>query len=171
MRDPEVRFDGRFSGPGAEATPWAATRAVLESAQMFWITTVRADGRPHVTPLVAVWVDETLHFSTGPQEQKAVNLTRNPNVVLTTGTEQWDRGLDVTVEGTAERVTGRAALERLVAPWAAKWDGQWRYEVTDDGLGHRFEHGTGVAHVFAVRAAKILAFGKNPFSQTTYIPT
>lgn len=36
---------------------------------------MRADGRPHVTPLVAVWLDGAPHFSTGPAEQKAVNLS------------------------------------------------------------------------------------------------
>jgi hypothetical protein len=43
---------------GAEATPWAAAREVLQTAQLSWVTTVRADGRPHVTPLVAVWLDD-----------------------------------------------------------------------------------------------------------------
>ncbi|MEW2352472.1 pyridoxamine 5'-phosphate oxidase family protein [Spirillospora sp. NPDC029432] len=170
MQDPKVRFDGRFSEAGAEATPWAAARAVLESAQMFWITTVRADGRPHVTPLVAVWLDGALHFSTGPEEQKAVNIAGNPHVVLTTGTDEWRHGLDVSVEGEARRVTDRATLERLAAAWAGKWDGQWRYEVTDDGRAHRPADGEGVAHVFAVEATKILAFGKGPFSQTAYVP-
>ncbi len=29
-------------------------------------STVRPDGRPHVTPLLAVWADDALHFCTGP---------------------------------------------------------------------------------------------------------
>ncbi|HVD88526.1 MAG TPA: pyridoxamine 5'-phosphate oxidase family protein, partial [Jatrophihabitantaceae bacterium] len=62
----------------AEATPWATTLAVLEQAQLSWVTTVRADGRPHVTPLVAVWLDDAVHFSTGAGEQQAVNLAGNP---------------------------------------------------------------------------------------------
>ncbi|GIH91642.1 pyridoxamine 5'-phosphate oxidase family protein [Planobispora siamensis] len=161
------RLDERFSDPGARATPWAVTRRALEEAQLFWLTTVRSDGRPHVTPLVAVWLDEVLHFSTGPDEQKAVNLAGNPHVVLTTGRNEWDRGLDVTVEGEARRVTGRAALERLATAWAAKWDGQWRYRVTDTGFAH---DGGGRALVFAVGPAKVLAFAKGDFSQTSYVP-
>ena len=74
MKEPVSRLDERFSDPTARAVPWATTRAALESAQMSWITTVRSDGRPHVTPLVAVWLDEALHFSTGPGEQKVLNL-------------------------------------------------------------------------------------------------
>ena len=78
MLEPVPELDERFSDPGAEATPWATTREVLEAAQLSWVTTVRADGRPHVTPLVPVWLDDALHFCTGPDEQKAVNLAHNP---------------------------------------------------------------------------------------------
>ena len=95
----------------------------VRAGPLSWVTTVRADGRPHVTPLVAVWLDDAVHFSTGAGEQKAVNLASNPHVVVTTGCNQWDRGLDVMIEGKAERVTERARLERLAAAWATKWDG------------------------------------------------
>ncbi|WP_433473351.1 pyridoxamine 5'-phosphate oxidase family protein [Spirillospora sp. CA-142024] len=166
MQDPVTRLDERFSAPDAQATPWPAAREVLETAQLFWITTVHADGRPHVTPLVAVWLDDALHFCTGPEEQKAVNLSGNPHVVLTTGCNDWTQGLDVMVEGEARRVTDRSALERLAAAWAAKWDGQWRYQVTDAG----FTHEAGEALVLAVRPTKILAFTKGTFAQTRYTP-
>jgi general stress protein 26 len=66
---------------------------------LFWITTVRVDGRSHVTPLVAVWLDEAIYFATGADEQKAVNLRNNQNVILTTGCNDWEQGLDVVVEG------------------------------------------------------------------------
>jgi nitroimidazol reductase NimA-like FMN-containing flavoprotein (pyridoxamine 5'-phosphate oxidase superfamily) len=163
--DPQL--DERFSDPDARPTPWETTREVLEAAQLFWVSTVRSDGRPHVTPLVAVWLDEALHFCTGPGEQKALNLAANPDVVLTTGCDRWDEGLDVMVEGRARRVTDAATLERLAAAWADKWEGQWRYEVTDSGFAH---NAAGVVLVFAVEPAKVLAFGKGEFSHTRYLP-
>ena len=92
-------------------------KQMLETAQLAWITTVRADGRPHVTPLVPVWLDDAVHFATGRDEQKAVNLARNPHIVVTTGCNTWDRGIDVVVEGEARRITDRAMLERLSAEW------------------------------------------------------
>ena len=70
MQEPVPELDERFSGPGAKATPWAKAREVLETAQLSWVTTVRGDGRPHVTPLVSVWLDDAVHFTTGPGEQK-----------------------------------------------------------------------------------------------------
>ncbi|OLF17264.1 pyridoxamine 5'-phosphate oxidase family protein [Actinophytocola xanthii] len=166
MDDPVTRLDQRFSEADTQATSWAQTRQVLEAAQLSWISTVRADGRPHVTPLVAVWLDGTLYFTTGPTEQKAVNLTTNPNVVLTTGRDTWDHGLDVMVEGQARRVTDRPTLDRLAAAWRTKWDGRWQYETTDEG----FHHDGGASWVFAVEPAKVLAFGKGTFTHTCHHP-
>jgi nitroimidazol reductase NimA-like FMN-containing flavoprotein (pyridoxamine 5'-phosphate oxidase superfamily) len=166
MDDPVTLLDERFSDPDTAATTWTAAREVLEGAQLSWISTVRADGRPHVTPLVAVWLDGALHFTTGPTEQKAVNLATNPNVVLTTGCNTWDRGLDVVVEGEARRVTDRARLERLAAAWKTRWDGSWQFEVGADG----FTHEAGTAHVYAVEPTKVLAFGKGPFTHTRHVP-
>ena len=36
---------------------------MLEQADLFWISTVQSSGRPHVTPLVAVWLDDVIHFA------------------------------------------------------------------------------------------------------------
>jgi general stress protein 26 len=170
MQEPVPELDQRFSDPGAKATPWAGAREVLESAQLSWVTTVRADGRPHVTPLVAVWLDDAVHFTTGPDEQKAVNLASNPNVVMTTGCNRWDQGLDVMVEGEARRVTDRATLERLAAAWAAKWNGQWRFEVADGGFAQGDSDAHGPVLVFTVKPTKVLAFGKGEFTHTRYRP-
>jgi general stress protein 26 len=164
MTAPATELDARFSDPAASAVDWDATRQVLEDAQMFWITTVRTDGRPHVSPLVAVWLDGALHFATGETEQKAHNLRANPNVILTTGCNTWDRGLDVVVEGMAVQVHDETRLERLAEAWTRKWDGRWRYEPR----AGRFHQDTGEALVFEVAPSKVLTFGKAPFSHTRH---
>jgi hypothetical protein len=164
MHEPHTTIDDRFSDPDAVPTEWTESRRALEAAELFWITTVRADGRPHVTPLVAIWLDDALHFTTGPTEQKTVNLQANSRVILTTGCNTWDRGLDVVVEGDAVQVTDDAMLERLAKTWATKWDGRWHFEVRDGG----FHHEAGSALVFAVRPAKVLSFGKGTFSHTRH---
>jgi general stress protein 26 len=163
---PVTTLDQRFSDPDAAATGWDETRRVLENAELFWITTVRADGRPHVSPLVAVWADGALHFCTGAAEQKAVNLRHNPHVILTTGCNSWEQGLDVVVEGDAVQVTNEGTLKRLAEAWATKWDGRWQFEVGGGGFQHRGDGN--VALVFAVAPAKVLAFGKGGFSHTRH---
>ena len=163
--EPVPEQDVRFGDPDARPTPWPEVRRVLETAELFWISTVRRDGRPHVAPLPAVWRDDRLHFCTGPDEQKALNILRNPRVVLTTGCNRWKEGLDVVFEGTAIRVTGESRLKVLADLWRSKYDGDWDFAVAN-GMFHH-EDG-GVAVVFEVRPAKVLAFAKGLFGQTRY---
>jgi general stress protein 26 len=156
-----------FSEPSARALPWSEVVAVLESSEMFWLSTVRRDGRPHVAPLPAMWLDGKLHFCTGAHEQKAKNLEANANCVITTGTNSYRSGLDVVVEGTGERVTDNGALAQLASMWRDKLD--WVFEV-GDGVLVDAQAGGHSAVVFAVTPSKILAFGKAPYSQTRYRP-
>ena len=167
MTTPATTLDQRFSDPGSAATSWDETRRAIEGAELFWITTVRADGRPHVTPLVAVWLDGALHFCTGAAEQKALNLAGNPQVILTTGCSQWDAGLDVVVEGEAVQVTDDGTLRRLAAAWTAKWDGRWKFAVRDGCFRHDEAHQEKIP-VYAVRPVRVLAFAKGGFSQTAH---
>lgn len=162
--EPTVEQDVRFGTPGSGPTPWADVRCVLETAELFWISTVRGDGRPHVTPLPAVWHEDRLHFCTGPDEQKAVNLRREPRVAVTTGRNTWKRGLDVVVEGPARRVTDNDALTTLAACWRTKYDADWDFSVKN-GM---FHDGHSDALVFEVAPHKVLAFAKGEFSQTRY---
>ena len=157
-----MRFDSRFSDPAASPTPWEDVVAALERAELYWLTTVRRDGRPHVTPLVGVWHDGAMHFSTGLDEQKARNLEGNSQVALTTGNNTWNEGLDVVIEGSAERV--REGLQAIADAFVAKYGEVWRFEVRDD----MFAHGGGEAAVLRVDAAKTLAFAKRPHGQTAF---
>ena len=88
MNEPITTLDTRHGEPRGGVTPWEETRRVLETAELFWLSTVRADGRPHVTPLVAVWHDGAIHFTAEETAQKTVNLRGNPHVCLSTGSNQ-----------------------------------------------------------------------------------
>src|SRR5262249_60276069 len=96
MTKPMTDIDTRFSDPGSAAAEWDETRRAIEAAELFWISTVRADGRPHVTPLVAVWLDGAIHFFTRPGGQKAMNLRNNPAGGLPTRCNESKHGRDLT---------------------------------------------------------------------------
>lgn len=162
---PSAELDSRFSDPAASGpTPWRAAVHLLEHAESYWLTTVRADSRPHVTPLIAFWQDDAMHFCTGLREQKARNLDHHQQVALTTGSSAWNRGLDVVVEGTAQRVTDNRTLQRLADAYEAKYGSDWHFEVGDGVFGS----GAEAAAVFRIEPAKVLAFAKEPHAQTTY---
>lgn len=121
-----------------------------------------------------MWLDGTLYFCTGPQEQMAKNLQGNDQVVLTTGTSAFKSGLDVVVEGRAVQVTDEPLLERLAGMWNEKLE--WPFEVADGGFRDKSSEVAGAdfearstANVFAVAPTKVLAFGKGePYSQTRF---
>jgi pyridoxine/pyridoxamine 5'-phosphate oxidase len=162
---PTAQFDPRFSDPAAGPTPWEEAAGTLERAELYWLTTVRADGRPHVTPLIGVVADGAMHFTTGLEEQKARNLEHHDEVAVTTGNNTWAQGLDVVVEGRAIRVVDGDALQRLAAAYEAKYGSVWHYDVDGD-LFASGDHGR--AAVFRVEPAKVLAFAKAPHAQTAY---
>jgi general stress protein 26 len=161
----ETKIDARFSDPAAGATPWPDAAQALEQAELYWLTTIRADGRPHVTPLIGLAENQTVYFCTGLREQKARNLEHSRQVALTTGTNSWAQGLDVVVEGTAVRITDNAELQRLADAYEAKYGSFWHFDVGD---GVFLSDGGGDAAVFRIEADKVLAFAKDPHSQTTY---
>jgi general stress protein 26 len=163
--DPIPELAGEFSDPAAHPMTWNEVVDLLEGSEMFWLSTVRRDGRPHVAPLPAMWLDGALHFCTGPTEQKAKNLEHNPSCAVTTGTNEYRRGTDVVVEGRAIRVTDPARLRSLAQLWKAKID--WKFDV-GDGVFLDTESEGSEAYVFEVQPSKILAFGKAPYSQTRF---
>ena len=165
ISEPTARFDARFCDPQAEATPWADVVAALERAELYWLTTVRADGRPHVTPLIGIYHEGAVHFVTGTGEQKFRNLEHSRKVAATTGANTWDKGLDIVVEGEAVRVTDTGALQGIADAIEAKYGEVWHFDVHGDGFG---TPGEDPGHVFRIESSKVLAFAKDPHGQTSY---
>jgi nitroimidazol reductase NimA-like FMN-containing flavoprotein (pyridoxamine 5'-phosphate oxidase superfamily) len=105
--------------------PWPEARRRLAEARTFWLATVRPDGRPHVVPVLAVWLDGALHFTSNATARKARNLARSSRCVVTTGAP----ALDLVVEGEATRVRDDAKLQRAAEVYASKYG--WRVTVRD----------------------------------------
>jgi len=165
MISPVTTLDERYSDANAVAITWEETKRAIEIAELFWLTTVRADGRPHSTPVVAMWDAGALHFTTGSEEQKSANLRTNSHVILATGCNDWREGIDIVVEGEAERITDQVVLERLIEAWRAKWDGRWEFSARDGN----FYHSEGFEVLaFSVLPNKVLAFAKGTFAHTVH---
>lgn len=165
---PRAEICSDFSSPEATALPWAEARAVLARAPLHRVTTVRPDGRPHMTPLLGIWRDGAGYFCTGEHERKALNLSENPHCLLSTGTDTLEGAPEVVVEGRGERVTDPAELSRVADAFELKYgvhltspEGTWY------GLGETIR--TAGVVVVRVTPVKAFAFGKAPvFGQTRY---
>lgn len=142
------------------ATAWSEGRERLAAAQLYWLSTVRHDGRPHVTPLLSVWLDGALYFCTGPTEQKARNLERNPHCALTTGANALHEGLDLVVEGEAAAVRDDTTLRRIAEAYVQKYGEEWTFQVRDGA----FHHEGGEALVYEVAPTTAFGFRKGDWA-------
>ena len=64
-------------GEGTPTTAWEDARRRLsepEPGRSNWIATVRSDGRPHLMPVLAFWLEDAFHMVIGEGTQKARNL-------------------------------------------------------------------------------------------------
>lgn len=164
---PDTELCGAFSSPDSKPTEWSQALAELTRAEVYWLSTVRSDGRPHVTPLLAIWLEGALYFCTGPNERKAKNLSANPHCVLMTGQSTLN-GVDLVIEGTADSVSEPAELGRVASTYESKYgmhfaepDGTW------SGLGDAIRR----AEVLVYRVMPETGFGFDKggtFSQTRW---
>jgi Pyridoxamine 5'-phosphate oxidase len=170
-REPVTTVDPHFSSEGASPLAWRDARKRLSDAEVFWVSTVRPDGRPHVTPLIAVWLDDALYFTTGESERKARNLARNTHCILTTGCNALGEGLDLVVEGDARRITDDTHLRRVADAYEAKYGRDWRFTVKDGAFHHQGVHDGAVALVYEVTPRKALGFFRKgvEYSQTRWM--
>jgi len=121
-----------------------------------WLTTLNADGGPHVTAIGALYVDGAFWFETGERTRKGRNLARDPRCALSVATEPFD----LVVEGRAERVTDPAT----VAAMAARWAPEWPVSVDESGQALTAEFSAPSAgpppwHVYRLRVDSATAVG------------
>jgi len=92
---------------------------------------------------------------------------------MTTGCNAFRNGLDVVVEGTAERITDERTLRAVAERFERKY--AWRFEVVQDALREAgspdpaAEPSGALSLVFGIAPVKILAFGRgDSFTATRF---
>lgn len=111
-RNPE-REESLVAAPGT--TPWDVARERLgnpEHQWTNWLATTRPDGRPHVMPVIAVWVDDAFHFIAGEGTQKARNLATDDRCVIAVGSRTLP-SMDIVVEGRAQPLSDPDEVLRM----------------------------------------------------------
>ena len=136
---------------------WSWVSGRMSDALTYWVASVRPDGRPHVTPIWGVWVDEAFWMEGGAATTRARNLASNPAAVVTV-----ERGNDaVIVEGEAKRVfeLDDALISRLR-------DGYAKYR---DSHGYEADPQNWVGGgIWRVRPHKVLAWSDYPADATRW---
>jgi hypothetical protein len=117
---------------GHDALPWSRARDLLARQPLdghagFFLGTARPDGTPHAAGVGVAWHDGDMYLTSGPRARKARNLAANPRCTLSASLD----GIDVVLEGEAQRVTDAATLERIAALYR---EGGWPVQVDGDAL-------------------------------------
>ena len=167
-----------LDGYGAPPIEWSRVHKVLTSEltqapgtggpnrHTAWLTTINADGSPHVTPVGIVKVDATWYFSSGHRTRKSGNLIRDPRCVVSVATEPFD----LVIEATAKQVNDDAELGTVAATFRA---GGW--PATVDGKALTAEYSAPSAgpppwHVYRVFPATVYALGTcEPYGATRFV--
>jgi len=110
--------------------PWSWADERLRASHDFWLATVRADGRPHLMPVWAVWHEDALWFSSSLGSRKIRNLLAEPRCSLST--EDGDR--PVVVDGRAEIVTDLDRIAGFLAASNAKYQVDYGLDFLDPAV-------------------------------------
>jgi hypothetical protein len=143
---------------GSDLLPWEWAKTRLDTAQNYWISTTRPDGRPHCRPVWGVWLDDALWFSTGSLAQH--NLTNNH--AITAHLEDGDEV--VIVEGNAESAHGHASLQQMCDVYGAKYD--WPIYPTEAGIR---DDNTALGPVFRVVPEVVFGWGERTAKPTRWL--
>jgi hypothetical protein len=131
--------------------PWSRALEALESGEpqpngTTFLATTRPDGRPHVAGVGAIWDDGKLYFVSGPGTRKSRNVAENGHCAMAMSLD----GLDLVIEGPAQRVTDDATLQKLAKRYA---DSGWPARVEDGPFTYDYSApsaGPPPWHVYAV---------------------
>lgn len=158
-------------GPG-DATPmstdeadlmaWPVAAGQLAALPKYWLATGRASGRPHVMPVMGVWLGGTLTVSSRPGSVKGRNLLRDSQCVVTATTELGD----LVVEGDAGHVTDVARQRELAAAFVAKYD--WRFGLRDGRIYEDSLPGSPEYAFFEIAPVKAFGYGPDGLTATRW---
>ena len=94
-----------------EPLDWGTVRGELERARLYWVVTVREDGRPHVVPVDGIWLEEAWYYGGSDQTVHHRSVVANPEVVM----HLEDGMRAVIVEGEVRHTTPPGPLAQKLA--------------------------------------------------------
>ena len=107
-----------FPAERPELHQWSESKGILEKASTYLLATVRPDGRPHVTPLWGVWLNDALYFATSEESRKGKNMAVNPRCAVSVS----HGDLNLVVEGRVSIVRDEAQLQKVLESYTPKYD-------------------------------------------------
>jgi hypothetical protein len=130
---------------------WEVVSAALAATTIYWVTSVRNDGTPHLIPIWGGWADDHLYIEGGDDTLWARNLTRRP----TTAVGADSAGMQIIVRGT---VATNTPDNRTFAALA-------------DNYGSKYEYRPEPHDFFRISPATVLAWEMSSIDSFASTPT
>lgn len=124
--------------------PWSTALEALEKDDREglqngtnFLATAGSDGHPHMAGVGAIWDDGKVYVVSGQGTLKSRHLAENPHCAISMSL----KGIDLTIEGRAERVTDKPTLERMAkrygdTGWPARVEGEaFTYDYSAPSAG------------------------------------
>lgn len=106
---------------------WRTMEARLGRESTIWVVTVRRDGRPHLTPVWYIWLEDRIYIAIGTDSQKFANLRGNQSVALALP----DTESVIVLEGEAH-AADRSTSDNLGEYFFHKYEWDFRYDESAD---------------------------------------
>ena len=129
---------------GFEPIQWSWVVERMTAARNYWISTTRADGSPHLSPVWGVWHRDGFHFFTDEDSLKARNIRRDPRAVV-----HLESGDEVVImEGTLESVSAAPGI-------VSAYENKYGLSLGDEPEG-----------LYRLELSKVLAWLESDFPKT-----
>jgi nitroimidazol reductase NimA-like FMN-containing flavoprotein (pyridoxamine 5'-phosphate oxidase superfamily) len=112
---------------GTGLLPWEWALERLRNSRNYWLTSVWPDGRPHVMPVWAVWLDDALWFSSGLRSRKIRNIQAGSDVSVAAE----DALNPVVLEGRVRIESENAVLQRFLDTMNTKYGTSYGQDLVD----------------------------------------
>ena len=145
-------------GKATEPMAWSEANRLLTESRVYWIASVRPDGRPHVVPSDGIWLDDALYFGGSPETVHMRNVSADGRAAAHVGD-----GLEaaIIVEGAVTHgIPERPTAERLAEANNTKY-ADYGMTMTPEAYLE-----TGVT---ALRARRVLAWTRFPDNATRFV--
>src|SRR5690242_9073185 len=158
MTDREPTRTVNLDGYGNPPLAWSRVHEQLSAGPFgmeipFFLSTSGSDGRPHTAGIGPCWHDGDLYFVSGPGTRKSRHLAANPSCSVSCRLP----GMDLVIEGEAQRVTDPATLETMAELYR---DGGWPATVDGDAFTGPYSApsaGPPPWYVYRLRAGSVVA--------------
>ncbi|MFI6318088.1 pyridoxamine 5'-phosphate oxidase family protein [Nonomuraea sp. NPDC050556] len=105
-----------FSDDPSRWLSWDDVEVRLGEARYYWLASASADGVPHATPVMGVWVDLALYVEGLETARWARNLAANPRV-----TAHLESAENVVIVDAVAEKPVMSGHEGIVGAWASKY--------------------------------------------------